>query len=326
MLAMVGDPLDERALHGHAAEDRERRLHRRPRLEALVREVPVEADRRPERAHDIENGEDDDVEPVEGDSPERSRCDGNRERRDDDGDERHHLTDRARARTDGSDLRAHAASAQVEIRSAASEAQRRARGSGTTPRPARTAMPWTAPGMTPYVPSTPSDRARSNPRRELAALTPGTPGSARSNCPCRTSSRRPRNRERSSRSGSHGARPSTPSTPGASALPPATAPPMEKPTITVRSAPPAAIAARVSSSPQSSRRHDFTRYRTSAKTMAGKRGATCATSHSSVALHVPGASPAWPPFTQTTPSASVAPVMRISAPVGSGIIQPAMRS
>ena len=117
VLAMVGDPLDERALHRHAAEDRERRLHRRARLEALVREVAVEADRRPERTDDVEGGEHGDVDQVEGDSPERSRGDGDSERRDDDGDERHRLADPARARTHGSDVRAHAA-AQVSIRSA----------------------------------------------------------------------------------------------------------------------------------------------------------------------------------------------------------------
>ena len=50
VLAMVGDPLGDRPLHRHAAEDRERRLQRGAGVEAPVREEPVEADRRPEGA------------------------------------------------------------------------------------------------------------------------------------------------------------------------------------------------------------------------------------------------------------------------------------
>ena len=54
VLAMVGHPLRQRALHRHAAEDRRGRLDGLARLEAPVGEVAVEADRRPERADDIE--------------------------------------------------------------------------------------------------------------------------------------------------------------------------------------------------------------------------------------------------------------------------------
>ena len=69
VLAVVGDPLGERALHRHAAEDGEGRLERRPGLEAAVREVAVEADRRSERAEDVEAGEQREVEPVEARRP-----------------------------------------------------------------------------------------------------------------------------------------------------------------------------------------------------------------------------------------------------------------
>ena len=88
VLAVVGHPLRERALHRHAAEDRERRLDRRARLEALVREVAVEADRRPEGADDVEAGEEDEVEPVEGDAPEQAHRREQAERRHDDRDQR----------------------------------------------------------------------------------------------------------------------------------------------------------------------------------------------------------------------------------------------
>ena len=71
VLAVVGHPLRERPLHRHAAEDRERRLDRLARLEAAVREVAVEADRRPEGADDVEAGEEREVEPVERDAPEQ---------------------------------------------------------------------------------------------------------------------------------------------------------------------------------------------------------------------------------------------------------------
>ena len=68
-----------------------------------------------------------------------------------------------------------------------------------------------------------------NPRRELAGLTPGIPGSHRSSAPCRTSRRRPRRGARSSWSGSHGARPRTPVTAGCAAARTPTAPPSRSP-------------------------------------------------------------------------------------------------
>jgi hypothetical protein len=41
MLAVVGDPLGQRALQCHGAEDREHELHRLNRLEGAVGEEPV---------------------------------------------------------------------------------------------------------------------------------------------------------------------------------------------------------------------------------------------------------------------------------------------
>ena len=54
VLPVIGDPLDDRPLHRHAAEDPERDLDGQTRLEAFVREVAVEADRRAERAQHVE--------------------------------------------------------------------------------------------------------------------------------------------------------------------------------------------------------------------------------------------------------------------------------
>src|SRR5579871_2174395 len=66
-------------------------------------------------------------------------------------------------------------------RSATRRAHSCARGSGIgRPLRARSAMPWRAPGISAYVPSTPSARARSKPRRDDDADTPGIPGSQRS--------------------------------------------------------------------------------------------------------------------------------------------------
>ena len=105
VLAVVGDPLRERPLHRHAAEDRERRLDRPARLEAAVREVAVEPDRRPEGADDVEAGEEREVEPVERDAPEEAHRGEDPERRDDHRDERDDLADPARPRADRSDSR-----------------------------------------------------------------------------------------------------------------------------------------------------------------------------------------------------------------------------
>ena len=45
VLAVVGDPVHDRALHRHRAEDRDRVLHRFVGLERTVRQQPVEAER-----------------------------------------------------------------------------------------------------------------------------------------------------------------------------------------------------------------------------------------------------------------------------------------
>jgi hypothetical protein len=67
---------------------------------------------------------------------------------------------------------------------------------------------------------------------------------------------------------------------------------MEKPTSRTRSAPAISIAASASSTHQSSRFHDLTRYRTSTKRSSGNCGASPSTSHSIDALHVPDTSAA----------------------------------
>ena len=107
VLAVVGHPLGQRALHRHAAEDGEDGLQPGPGLEALVREVAVEADRRPERADDVEADEEGEVEPVEGDAPEEAHRREKPEGRHDDGDERHDLAQEARPLPDRGDSALH---------------------------------------------------------------------------------------------------------------------------------------------------------------------------------------------------------------------------
>ena len=103
VLAVICDPLGERPLHRHAAQDRERRLHRRARLEGAVREVAVEPDRDAEGADHVHPGHDREVARVEGDAPEGARGEHDPERRHDDRDERHDLADPARARPDSTE-------------------------------------------------------------------------------------------------------------------------------------------------------------------------------------------------------------------------------
>ena len=93
VLAVICDPLRDRALHRHAAEDRERRLHGRMRAEAAVREVAVEADRRAERARHVERNEQNEVDRVEGDAPEEAHRREQPHGRDDHRHERHDLAD-----------------------------------------------------------------------------------------------------------------------------------------------------------------------------------------------------------------------------------------
>jgi hypothetical protein len=104
VLAMVGDPLCDRALHGHGAEDAERPLDHGSRVEALVGEVAVEADRVPDRGEDIEDDQQDQVHPVEGDAPEEPHRRQEPERRDDDRGDRRDLAAEARPVPDGPDF------------------------------------------------------------------------------------------------------------------------------------------------------------------------------------------------------------------------------
>ena len=57
VLAVVGDPLRDRPLHRHAAEHAEHGFHGRVSGEAAVSEIAVEADRRAERADDVQRDE-----------------------------------------------------------------------------------------------------------------------------------------------------------------------------------------------------------------------------------------------------------------------------
>jgi hypothetical protein len=71
MLAMVGDPVDDRALHGHRAEDRDRRPEPRLGLERAVREHPVEADRDAKADQHVHDGQDAEVAPGDGSTPQQ---------------------------------------------------------------------------------------------------------------------------------------------------------------------------------------------------------------------------------------------------------------
>jgi hypothetical protein len=61
MLAVVGDPGDDRALDRGRAEHGQDRPDRAGRLEAAVREMPVEADRHAETGGDVKDPEDDEI-------------------------------------------------------------------------------------------------------------------------------------------------------------------------------------------------------------------------------------------------------------------------
>ena len=60
---VVGDPADDRALERHRSEHRQRHLERPARLEAAVGEQAVVADGHPVRDHEVEDREQDEVEP-----------------------------------------------------------------------------------------------------------------------------------------------------------------------------------------------------------------------------------------------------------------------
>ena len=104
VLAVVADPLRDRPLHRHAPEDREHDLHRAVCREAAVGEVAVEADRRPERADDVERDEQHHVDGVDPDAPKEPDRGEQSEWGHDHGDERDDLADRAAAGPHGANL------------------------------------------------------------------------------------------------------------------------------------------------------------------------------------------------------------------------------
>jgi hypothetical protein len=69
VLAVVGDPAHDRALDGHRAGDAEQDLHAPVRLEGLVREVAVEADRDAEPGEGVHDDSDDHVAPTQPAAP-----------------------------------------------------------------------------------------------------------------------------------------------------------------------------------------------------------------------------------------------------------------
>ena len=152
------------------------------------------------------------------------------------------------------------------------------------------------------------------------------PGSQRSSEPWITSNRFPRRVSRLSRSGIQGASPRTASTVGSAAAWIATAPPIEKPSRSVRGAPVSSTAAIASATHQSICFHDLIRYFTSAKPSSGNSRASLRTSHSIDALQVPATSPLCPPFTQTIAACAAGPVTRISAPVARRVTPAESRS
>ncbi len=103
MLAVVGDPVNHRALHTHRSGDGEHVANPRLRLERAVREEAVVADGDAEPAPEVHDGENADVGPVEEPGAPRQGRDDNDEYRIRNDDEkvrvlvaRRHLADRRR--------------------------------------------------------------------------------------------------------------------------------------------------------------------------------------------------------------------------------------
>jgi hypothetical protein len=82
--AVVGDPVQDRALHRHAAHDGQADAQRAPGLEGAVREVPMEAHRRAETRHRVERHRQDDVQPGQPPAPGERHGGQQRQERDDD--------------------------------------------------------------------------------------------------------------------------------------------------------------------------------------------------------------------------------------------------
>ena len=104
MLAVIADPLGDRPLHRHAAEDREGDLDRDVRAEAAMREVAVEPNRRPEGTDHVEARQEDEVDRVDADPPEEPDRREQSQRRDDHSHERYELADRAAVRPNRANL------------------------------------------------------------------------------------------------------------------------------------------------------------------------------------------------------------------------------
>ena len=88
VLAVVRHPLRHGALRGHRTEDREHGAHPGERLEALVGEVPVEADRDAEPGDDVQHEQQREIDGRDCDPPPGSRNGDQAEWRERDGDER----------------------------------------------------------------------------------------------------------------------------------------------------------------------------------------------------------------------------------------------
>ena len=82
VLAVVGDPGDDRALDRRRAEDRQQAVQPVLRLEAAVGEVAVEADRDPEAGQQVQAGEEEDVAPVQRLAPDLPAGEADRDERD----------------------------------------------------------------------------------------------------------------------------------------------------------------------------------------------------------------------------------------------------
>ena len=89
VLAVVGDPVHHRALEPHRAEDRERVLGRLVGPEGAVGEQPVVADGDAEPEHQVGDGHDRQVDPVDPLVPEQDHCRDQPQERDDHADQVH---------------------------------------------------------------------------------------------------------------------------------------------------------------------------------------------------------------------------------------------
>ena len=98
VLAMVGDPVDHRALDRHGSEDRERRAHPGLRLERAVRQHAMEADRHAEADGRVHHGQDREIESGDEAAPQQVERGEEAEEGDDDGDDRDSTLERGGVR------------------------------------------------------------------------------------------------------------------------------------------------------------------------------------------------------------------------------------